>query len=157
MSKEDEDQFLDFLRGTCEIELMESFAPTTEELWVSSFNENFSSHSIYRVWNKEFDWVPEYGTVGCLAHNPDHIGWRYISNSGQAPILEVMRSSPDLSRAGRLYWGRDFSAPRGLLYDAEAFSLWIDKVWRWVRKNGRKLNEFPGQPYALPGALARVA
>lgn len=157
MSTEDEKQLIDFLRSTCEIEIFESFAPTKEDLVVNDFNENFSGHWHYKIWNKNFPWNPEYGTVGNKAHTPEHIGWRYVSNSGQAPIIEVTRSRPDLSSSGRLYWANNFSAPNGLNYDSAEFSRWVDKIWRWVRKNGRKINELPLQPYALPHAAAKFA
>lgn len=157
MSTEDEKQLIAFLRSTCEIEIFESFAPTKKDLLVNGFNENFSGHWHYKIWNKKFQWSPEYRTVGPNSHDPECIGWYYVSNAGQAPILEVTRSKPDLSSSGRLYWANNFSAPNGLSYDSEEFSRWVEKIWRWVRKNSCKINELPLQPYALPHASAKFA
>ncbi|WP_169850517.1 hypothetical protein [Rhodoferax saidenbachensis] len=157
MSTKDEEQLIAFLHSTCEIEIFESFAPTKEGLLVHGFNEMFSGHWHYTIWNKSFQWNPEYGTVGTKAHDPECIGWYYFSNAAQAPVLEVTRSQPDLSAPGRLYWANNFSAPNGLSYDPEEFSRWIDKIWRWVRKTGYKISEMPLQPYALPHAAAQIA
>lgn len=156
MSIEDEADLLSFLRSTCELQIFESFAPSTEALWVENFAPSFEGHWSYRIWNKAFAWNPEYGSVGENSHNPEHIGWRYISNLGTAPVLEVTRSRPDLSESGRLYWARNFSEPKGLNYDVDEFSRWIDKIWYWVRKHGCKVKALPLQPYALPHALSRT-
>ena len=158
MNEQDENEFIMFLRSMAEIEIIESFAPTTNELWVKNFNPSFVGHHTYSIWNKDFAWIPEYGTVGGKAHDPGHIGWRYISNKSAAPLLEISRSNPSTGSSGRLYWAKDFAAPiTGLLYDEESFTKWIDVIWRWVRKQGKKIHELPSQPYAFPGVIAQLA
>lgn len=124
---EDERAFLDFLRSTAALRLFESFAPTVSGLWVDTFAPEFEGHISYGIWNTAFAWEPSYSQVGPRAHDPTHIGWSYVSNAGCAPVLEFSRSSP--RRPGRLYWARDFSAPDGLDYDADAFSKWIDRAF----------------------------
>ena len=64
MNLDDEQEFLSFLRSSAEIKIVESFAPTIEELWVENFSSALSGHWTYNIWNCEYPWSPEYGTVG---------------------------------------------------------------------------------------------
>src|SRR5215213_9672199 len=118
MAREDERCFLEFLRSTSDIQLFESFASTSEGLWVNDVNEVLEGHWSYHIWNRRFAWSPEYGRVGPKAHEPAHIGWYYIANNHAAPVLEMTRSDVRSGKFGRLYWARDFAAPAGLSYDA---------------------------------------
>ena len=36
--------------------------------------------------------------------------------------------------SGRIYWGKNSSAPEGLAYDVSAFEKWYERVVRWLRK-----------------------
>jgi hypothetical protein len=153
MNLADECEFLSFLRSTADIVLFESFAPTERDLQVTEFNRERTGHWNYAIWNTTFPWQPRYGTVGLKAHNPAHVGWRYVSNIGVAPVLEVMRSDPAAAKFGRLYWGNNFSSAGALPYDAQEFRKWIERIWRWVRKNGAKDDQINDGPYFLPGAL----
>ena len=78
----------------------------------------------------------------------------YIANADTAPVLELSRSDLPQRRYGRIYWGHDFAAPRGLDYDAAVFSRFVDTVWRWVRKVSRRVSNGSGSPslYFLPDA-----
>jgi hypothetical protein len=152
---EDEEAFLRFVRETADIALFESFAPTADALWKQSFEAERSGHYKYCIWNRAFPWTPEYGRVGPQADDPKCIGWYYVSNTGDAPVVEFDRSDFHPVREGRVYWARDFSAPRGLDYDVAAFSRWYDSVVRWIRKHGRKLQTGAYWPYYLPDAWAR--
>jgi hypothetical protein len=145
MNAQDEHDLLAFLRSTAEIVLIESFASSAESLFVDTFAEEFVGHHTYCVWNRAFPWKPEFAQTitGC---------W-YVSNLGTAPVLEIARSNLKEVRIGRLYWARDFSATAPLAYDASAFSKWVDQVWRWVRRNSRRLAVgHEGATYCLPGA-----
>jgi hypothetical protein len=152
MNAEDERSFLLFLKSTADIQIFEAFAPSSDGLFVEGFDSSRGGHWSYYVWNKQFDWAPQFGTVGDLSYDPAHIGWKYISNSSLAPLLEVNRSDIAAAKTGRLYWGKDFAAPNGLNYDAKAFSSWVDQIWRWVRKHGQKVDSLPLAPYFLPSA-----
>jgi len=156
MDASDEKNLISFLRSTASIQIFESFAPSTDELWVDGFNSSFVGHHAYVIWNQGFEWQPEYGTVGPQAYDPHHIGWRYIANKSAAPILQVSRTNPISGQSGRLYWAKDFSAPNGLAYDVVAFGKWVDSIWRWIRKHGNKASELPLEPYILPGAMERL-
>ena len=73
-------------------------------------------------------------------------------------MLEFTGSLLDQYSAGRIYWARNFAAPYGLAYDEESFARFTDKVWRWIRKVGRKLPEDPARsPYFLPDAWSRYS
>lgn len=156
MSASDEKSFIAFLRSTASIQIIESFAPTTDALWVEDFNPSFVEHHTYAIWNKAFSWIPQFGTVGPKAHEPSHIGWRYICNTPSAPLLTVSRSNPLTGESGRLYWAKDFVASNGLTYDVANFNQWVDAIWRWVRKHGSKTQELPLEPYVLPGAMEQL-
>ncbi len=156
MNNSDEIELLSFLRNTAEIQIFESFAPTIKELWVNEFNPSFVGHHTYGIWNKNFEWNPEYKKVGQQAYDKNHIDWSYISNELSGPLLKFSRSNLLSDRPGRLYWARNFAAPDGLKYDEKLFSKWVDTVWRWVRKNGTKIPELPLQPYVLSGALSQI-
>jgi hypothetical protein len=153
MNREDEKEFLSFLRTTADIELFETFAPSINALWCEDFNDALNGHWSYTIWNKKFIWTPEYSSVGKQAHNPEHIGWKYVSNISTAPVIQVTRSDIRTGEAGRLYWAKDFAAPYGLSYDIDQFTMWVEKIWRWIRKHGTKVREIPLEPYVLSGAL----
>jgi hypothetical protein len=118
MDRDDERHFLEFLSASAPIRLFESFAPTQAALEADDFADELSRHNQYYVWNQRFSWEPRYGAVGPSAVDPSMVGWAYLRNASAAPLLEVSRSNVDRGVAGRLYWGRDFSAPHGLEYDA---------------------------------------
>ena len=155
MNDQDEQDFLTFLRSTCNIALFEYFAPTEQALRVEGFNPERMGHWSYNIWNRSYPWHPTFGQVGPRAHNPDHVGWAYISNISTTPVLEFTRSDPAGTRPGRIYWARTFSATEPLRYNEASFSRWVDRVWQWVRKNGVKADKGnPSSPYVLPGAAA---
>lgn len=156
MDASDERSFISFLRESTDIQILESFAATTEELWVEEFSPIYEGHHSYSIWNKSFGWLPEYGTVGPRAHDPKHIGWRYVANTSAAPLLTIRRSNPSSGESGRLYWAKDFAAPHRLSYDAIAFEKWVDAIWRWIRRQGKKVSELPLSPYVLPGAVEKL-
>ncbi|TSD88640.1 hypothetical protein FFK22_011305 [Mycobacterium sp. KBS0706] len=154
MNDQDEQNFLTFLRSTCNIALFEYFAPTEDALRVEDFHPERTGHWTYRIWNRSYPWHPTFGQTGPKSHNPDQVGWAYISNAQAAPVLEFTRSNP-AGRPGRIYWARTFSATAPLRYDDASFSRWVDRVWQWVRNNGVKADKGnPSSPYILPGAAA---
>jgi hypothetical protein len=152
MNLDDEREFVSFLRSSADIKLIESFAPSIRELWVDEINPIFTGHHTYHIWNCAYGWKPNYGTVGEKAYDRNSIGWRYVSNKSDAPLLELTRSNIVEGKIGRLYWAKDFSSPKGLRYDSSKFGRWIDNVWRWIRKYGKKESSIIGDPYFLPGA-----
>ena len=153
---EDERLLLDFLRDSADIQLFETFAPTREALWVEDFIPEFRGHWLYRAWNRSFPWTPEYGTVGKQAYDHPTVGWSYVSNYSYAPVLEISRTDPDDLKPGRLYWaGRSLSNPTPT-YEMDAFERWLDIVFAWVRKNGKKMEKGAYTPYVFPKAAAAM-
>ena len=160
MSRADERGFVSFLRTPGSIQIFETFAPTPAELAVEDFSDALRGHWTYHIWNRQFDWVPEYGLVGHESADAERTGWAFHRNASTAPFLEVTRSDLAGRKAGRLYWGSDFSAPDGLRYDAPVFDSWIDSIWRWCRRRARRMHladqghvwVFAGAEAAMPSA-----
>jgi hypothetical protein len=127
----DELLFLDFLRSKYDVAILRSFAPTRQELWVETFDENPIGNWMYYIWNRNFHWIPEY------AQTKSKDSW-YISNKSNAPVIEFLRSNSNkiaTGEHGRLYWSKYFSAVGELGYDVATFSKWYDTIVRWVKKN----------------------
>jgi len=152
----DEAHLLSFLRGTAEIRLIEIHAPTEQELWVDSFSPQLADHYCYYIWNTCFPWRPEYGKVGENAYSPERIGWSYVSNASDAPLIEFSRSDILNQRYGRLYWAKDFAAPDGLTYDVHEFSKWWNTFIRWVKKTAAGKKTDTWTTWFLPDAWQQL-
>lgn len=150
---EDERSLLRYLTGLSPIRVFRTFAPTPEALWLDRWDEEDLPGFTFSVWLQQFPWEPTYGVTGGPGCPPERAGLHYFANAGTAPVLEITRANPAQRRAGRIYWAQTFSAPEGLSYDAAAFSNHVDQVWRWVRKQGQKVDDpLLGPHYVLPGA-----
>ncbi len=149
---EDEEGFFRFVRETADVALFESHAPTIETLWKRSLEAERRGHFQYFIWNKAFPWTPEYALTEFQAHSTRLY---YVTNKGDAPLVEFDRCGFHPIRQGRIYWSKDFSAPNGLDYDVASFSRWYDSLVRWIRKRGQKLSAGAYEPYYLPDAWAR--
>ncbi len=133
LTQPDEEEFLAFLHQADDIVLFESFAKTSEALWQTSFAKELHGHWSYMIWNKAFVWRPEY-KLTTRAEVPERNGLYYVSNTGDAPLIEFMRSDLQRAKYGRVYWAKYFSAPNGLTYDVDKFSEWYDSVVRWIKR-----------------------
>ena len=157
MTDLDEVEFLTFLRGTADIQLVESFAPTKEELFVDAFSPRRRGHWTYDIWNRAFDWKIEYKRVRDCVPKSQNPGWYYVSNTHNAPLIEYSRHNfNDASGLtyGRVYWSKFFAAePNDIHYDVNAFSVWYDRIVRWIRKNGKQKERGAYNPYFLPDAM----
>jgi len=136
---EDERELLRFIHTLTPIRVFQTFAATPEELWLDDWEDRDLPGFTYSIWLQEFPWEPTFGVTGGPGCPPERTGFHYFANAGQAPVLELTRGDLGRNRAGRIYWGRNFSAPHGLRYDDAAFSKIVDQVWRWVRKHGRRV------------------
>jgi hypothetical protein len=152
MTQKDEALFLEFLQSSADIKLIESFAPSIDELFVDRFSSELTGHWTYDIWNTRFHWNPIYNRVSARAHNKEHIGWHYVFNKGAAPLLEFGRSDVRQGRYGRIYWSKYFSAPDGLDYDVDEFSRWYDSIVRWVKKTSCGKVRDTWTTYFLPEA-----
>jgi hypothetical protein len=152
-TRSDEVELLRFIRSLAPIRVFQSFAPSLDELWIDDWEVREIPTASFGIWPQTFDWSPEYAQTGGPKCPPERAGHFYVANSHTAPVLEFSRSFLMEHRYGRIYWGRDFAAPQGLAYDAEAFARFTDLVWRWVRKVGRRLPlARTYSPYFLPDA-----
>ena len=149
-TQEDLEELLSFLRGTAEIGIFKGFAESIDHLWID--RPQLPSDRMIYIWNKRFAWNPEYGRVGEKAYYPEHVGWYYVSNTNDAPIIEIDSGDVSKGRAGRIYWSKYFAAPHGLDYDVTSFTEWYDSIVGWTRKKGRKLESERLAPYYLPFA-----
>lgn len=157
MTDADEQEFLAFLRSTADIQLFESPAPSPELMIVDDFAPRELGHWGYLIWNQAFPWTPEYGQVAGGAGVRDRVGWFFLRNSVNAPLLEYTRHNFSVTHGltGRVYWAKDFASPGQLPYDTLAFSRWFDQVVRWIRKRGRRQGRKAYEPYFMPDAWSR--
>ena len=106
-------------------------------------------HLFFNIWPTRFPWQPEFSQTRTAPSR-----W-YVSNTGDAPVLEYSRVPLNGLRPGRLYWADRFSGePR---YDRRAFGEWIDSVWSWVRATAKR-RAFAGHAaWCFPGAQLDAA
>lgn len=153
---EDERELLRFIRTLSPIRVFQTFAPTPEELWLDEWEHQDLPGFAFSIWPQDFPWEPAHGVTGGPGCPPERAGFHYFANANTAPVLELSRGDLDQNRAGRIYWGGNFSAPDGLAYDQVAFGKLVDQVWRWVRRHGQKLDHpVLGAHYFLPNAWSQ--
>jgi hypothetical protein len=152
LTQVDEAAFLAFLRSQADIKLIEGFAPSPSELWVESFSPEWTGHFMYHIWNQHFPWVPTYGQTRSDPYHQGNLGWYYIDNLSNAPVIEFSRSDVARRKHGRLYWSKFFSAPEDLDYDVDSFSTWYDSVVRWIRRNAAGKVKHAWVTWFLPDA-----
>ena len=151
-TQRDEVELLRFVRSLAPIRVFQSFAYSIDELWIDDW-ETREISADFRIWPQTFAWSPEYAQTGGPKCPPERAGLFYVDNAHTAPVLEFSRSVLEQQRYGRIYWARDFAAPDGLNYDAEAFARFVDSVWRWIRRVSRRLPDAAAySPYFLPDA-----
>jgi hypothetical protein len=144
--------FEEFLKARYDCVFVDVFAPTKELLFKERLESRFKYASWY-IWNKDFDWQPEFGQVGENAVNKDMAGYYYISNRNDAPLIEFTKSNLDEKRYGRIYWSKGFSAPNGLKYDVLRFTKFYEQVSRWIIKEATgKVKSSNVNTYFLPDA-----
>ena len=158
----DEVELLRFIHSHAPIRVFQSFARSAAELWIDDWEtRKIPAPKFYRaggfyIWPQTFPWSPEYAQTGGPNCRPEDAGQFYIANKDAAPIFHFSRSFLDKHQYGRIYWARNFSAPDGLDYDAEAFARLTDSVWRWIRKVSQRTPDAgTHSPYFLPDAWSR--
>jgi hypothetical protein len=155
---DDESELLRFIETLSAIRVFRTFARNREGLWIDDWQHCPIDCFDYSVWLREFEWLPEYGQTGGPGCPPDRSGMYYFSNAGTAPVLEISRPPQGTIYGGRIYWAGNFSAAKGLSYDASVFSSHVDKIWRWIRRKGRRQRGDGSafEPYILPQAFAEL-
>ncbi len=148
----DDLMLLQFIATLAPIRVFQSHTSTQEEIWIPDPQNHDTLPWMLYIWPQSFPWTPIYKQTGGSTCPPERAGFFYIANTNVAPVLELSRSNLARQQYGRIYWGRDFSAPNGLGYDAAAFSRLVDSVWRYIRKVGKRAKGNTHSPYFLPDA-----
>jgi hypothetical protein len=153
MTDSDEREFVEFLRSTSTIQIIESSAPARDRMMVDQLAPREDGRWQYFIWNTAFAWTPDYGQVSAQAIDSGRAGWSYLRNSSTAPVLEYDRHhfTDPRGATGRIYWAKSLGSG-ALAYDVDAFSEWFDRVVRWVRKHGRREEPRAHERYFLPDA-----
>ena len=148
-----------FLRSCADadVRVLQWSAPTPELIFVPEFAKRGPGQHSYRLWNTAFPWKPEIAQW-----EPDKVldpilpGLYYLKNTPGTPLVEYTREPFDNPSAlvhGRVYWNTDFAIYTGPPYDAALFGRWFDKIVRWLRKRGNRVELTKGwYQYWLPGA-----
>jgi hypothetical protein len=154
MTDADERDFLGFLRTSGDIQLLEAFAPSPQEIAVSEFAPREGDHWQYLLWNREFPCDFRYGRV-TGDKSGRRQGWYYLHDTAQSPFIEYDRHNfLDAGGVtyGRIYWAKCRTSTGTFTYDVERFRPWYERVVRWIRKNGRQRERGPYNVYYLPDA-----
>jgi hypothetical protein len=156
LSEDDERDFLAFLRTGADTRVLRWYAPSPELLFIPEFLPPGTGHYTFRLWNAAFPWNPEFAQLGPDVKDPQFAAQFYLKNTAGAPLIEYSREAfenPNALVHGRVYWNTDFHIYHGPKYDTAAFNLWFDKIVRWLRRNGRRVQVAKGwYQYWLPGA-----
>jgi len=101
MTVNDEILFLEQIKEISTFDIIESFAKSSEELFVKRFNKKIENHLGYYLWDKNFEWDLEYGITKTERKLV------YIKNSINAPFIKFSRQvsypQPQGFGYGRIY------------------------------------------------------
>lgn len=154
-TQQDEVALLRLIRDLAPIRVLGSFAWSADELWIDDWESRVIPTNGFYIWPTAYDWSPEYLQTGGPNCPQESVGMFYVDNLDTAPVFQFRRSFLEQRHYGRIYWGRDFSAPDGLDYDDKAFDRLTDSIWRVIRRVGRRLPGDKYSPYFLPDAWSR--
>ena len=158
LSEDDEREFLGFLRADADVKIIQWAAAAPELIFVPEFPKCGPGQHSFRLWNTAFPWQPEFARwkPGHVQY-PNLAGQYYLKNTAGAPLIEYTREPFDNPKPlvhGRVYWNTDFAVYTGPTYDTALFGQWFDKIVRWLRKRGKRVELTKGwSQYWLPGAL----
>ncbi len=154
----DERLLLAYVQTLSPIRVFVSHGSSIEDLWIDDWEQRDIQEFQFKVWLQNFPWEPEYRQTGGPQCPKKNAGLWYISNSHTAPVIEICRSWKGGLGEGRIYWGKDFSAPNGLAYDVDTFSKCVDRIWRWIRRNGHRMKSdySTHPPYCLPDGVNQM-
>jgi len=138
MTERDEEEFLEFLLSSANIQLIMTFSDTERDLFIDKFpNRNTSEESIkVLIWNNDYGLKPGVK----IATN----GKYYVPVGSGYPVLEYtshrfchrLKFQFD-SSPGRLYWAGT-KIPTDT-FDQRHFEKWYNKIVHWVKSRGEEL------------------
>jgi hypothetical protein len=123
-------------------------------LWIQDWETTPIPEPSYGIWPTAFRWEPQYRQIKppCV---PDVEDKWVIANDNVAPVIEVSRHLHGGDSAGRLYWGKCFSATEALSYDVPMFDRLVSALWRWIRKTGHASGPSSCREFIMPCARRR--
>jgi hypothetical protein len=155
LSESDERNFLEFLNRVANVQLMRFQAEDRDKFFIADFPPRASRETSFWLWNTAFPFKPEFVESPTGKHSESARG-QVIRNTAGAPLVQYTRDAyqnPERKIYGRVYWNTDFAIYRGPDYDRIAFGRWFDRVVRWLRNNGHRIEITKGWSlYCLPGA-----
>ena len=147
MSREDEAEFLNFLRTNYSTVILPPTSPTSGFAPLNSLPETPADPAHRRFWLQNT-------TVNLpLVTEFDEENGVYLVNGFQSPVMEFLRSFTvsNMMLPGRLEADMTyFDDDRGdLVSKPVEFRQWVESIEAWIRKNYRHLTLYT---YAAPGA-----
>ena len=130
------------------------FGETRRSLWIEDWETTRIRDASYGIWPTAFHWRPRYRQIKppCV---PEVRNTWVFANDDVAPVLEFSRHVHGNESAGRLYWGKYFSATKPLEYDVVAFDRLVNALWRWIRTTGHAPGSGAYRPFIMPHARRR--
>jgi hypothetical protein len=155
LSESDEQNFFQFLNRTADVRLIRRSADDRNSFLIAEFPPRTSRETSFWLWNTNFPFTPELAESP-TARQGDTTRALVLRNTAGAPLIEYSRDAyqnPERKIYGRVYWNTDFALYHGLGYDHIAFGRWFNRVIRWLRNNGHRVEISRGWSlYCLPGA-----
>jgi hypothetical protein len=129
-------------------------AESPEALWIEDWETTPVRDATYGIWPTAFRWKPRYRQIKppCVPEVEDK--WVF-ANDNVAPVIELSRHVHRSGSAGRLYWGKYFSATEPLAYDVAEFDRLVSALWRWIRKTGHAPGRGAHRTFVMPNARRR--
>ncbi len=148
MSKQDEDNFLRFLKSTARIAILPSSSSTSDFGTIDQLPEATESETSRRFWLQNMLVRAPLVTVYDQDRN------LYVIDDFQSPVVEFVRSLttktfilPGRIRAELNYFDND---KQDLVSKSVEFRKWFESIKEWIRKN---YSHMEWQIYAGPGAV----
>jgi hypothetical protein len=147
MSKEDENEFLDFLRGSSKMIILPATSPTSDFPRLDSLPEASQSEATRKFWlmNMTVD-------LPLVLIFPEQAGY-YLIDGFQSPVIEFLRSYKisGIMLPGRLQADMNYfdTNQQDLVPKPKEFRRWYESIETWIR---REYKHITFQTYAGPGA-----
>jgi len=173
VSASDAVALVNFIHEQVPCRLFLSHALSPDDLCRDDWDQTLFTDSFHvLIWPTLFDWQPKYAQAGGPGCPANKRGSWYLANATGTPLLEFSgnnlfanREATEAERPidrprsvcyGRVFWANDFGSLEGVDWDVGAFSKLVDKLWRWIRKTGKKRVSDSSKTYFFPDAWQRI-